>query len=151
MNNHFQIFDIAPNLDLNSNDLEEKYLELQLQFHPDLFINKSQDKQEKAKISSSNINNAYEILKDPLKRAIHFLEINNIFIDSIKPDNILLIEIVEIKEKLAEANENEANLIKKDLEERKRNLYQEIISLTNKNLIIEASKKIILFKYLDNI
>jgi molecular chaperone HscB len=65
MNNHFQIFDIAPNLDLNSNDLEEKYLELQLQFHPDLFINKSQDKQEKAKISSSNINNAYEILKDP--------------------------------------------------------------------------------------
>jgi thymidylate kinase len=71
------------------------------------------------------------------------LEINNIFIDSIKPDNILLIEIVEIKEKLAEANENEANLIKKDLEERKRNLYQEIISLTNKNLIIEASKKII--------
>jgi molecular chaperone HscB len=151
MNNHFQIFDIAPNLDLNSNDLEEKYLELQLQFHPDLFINKSQDKQEKAKISSSNINSAYEILKDPLKRAIHFLEINNIFIDSIKPDNILLIEIVEIKETLAEADENEANLIKKDLEERKRNLYQEIISLTNKNLIIEASKKIILFKYLDNI
>jgi molecular chaperone HscB len=151
MNNHFQIFDIAPNLDLNSNDLEEKYLELQLQFHPDLFINKSQDKQEKAKISSSNINNAYEILKDPLKRAIHFLEINNIFIDSIKPDNILLIEIMEIKETLAEADENEANLIKKDLEERKRNLYQEIISLTNKNLIIEASKKIILFKYLDNI
>lgn len=151
MNNHFQIFNITPNLDLNFNDLEEKYLELQLQFHPDLFINQSQDQKEKAKILSSNINNAYEVLKDPLKRAIHFLEINNIFIDSIKPDNILLIEIMEIKETLEGSDENEANLIKKNLEERKINLYKEIISLTNKNLITEASKKIILFKYLDNI
>lgn len=151
MNNYFQIFNITPNLDLNFNDLEEKYLELQLQFHPDLFINQSQDQKEKAKILSSNINNAYEILKDPLKRAIHFLEINNIFIDSIKPDNILLIEIMEIKETLEESDENEANLIKKNLEERKKDLYKEIISLTNKNLITEASKKIILFKYLDNI
>lgn len=151
MNNHFQIFDITPNLDLNLNDLEEKYLELQLRFHPDLFINQSQDQQKKAKILSSDINNAYEILKDPLKRAIHFLEINNIFIDSIKLNNVLLIEIMEIKETLAESDENEANLIKKDLKRRKENLYQEIISLTNKNLIIEASKKIILFKYLDNI
>ena len=58
---------------------------------------------------------------------------------------------MEIKETLEGSDENEANLIKKNLEERKINLYKEIISLTNKNLITEASKKIILFKYLDNI
>ena len=100
---------------------------MQLQFHPDLLINKTQKEQELAKIKISQINNAYEILKDPLKRAIYFLEINNIFIDSIKPDNMLLVDIMEIKEELEEGNEEKVNLIKADLKKRKEDLYQEII------------------------
>ena len=100
MSNYFEIFDLSPKLDLDLNSLEEQYLQLQLQFHPDLLIHKTQKEQELAKIKISQINNAYEILKDPLKRAIYFLEINNIFIDSIKPDNMLLVDIMEIKEEL---------------------------------------------------
>ncbi|MDA7705487.1 Fe-S protein assembly co-chaperone HscB [Rickettsiales bacterium] len=149
--NYFKIFDITPNLDLCPKKLEEKYLDLQLQFHPDLLINKSIKEQENSKTQSSNINNAYEILQDPLKRAIHLLEINNIFIDSIGPDNMLLMEIMEIKEDLEGSDLNKIKIIKQDLEKRKNNLYQEIIKLTNQNLILEASKKIILLKYLSNI
>ena len=73
MKNHFEIFNINPSLDLNMDFIEEKYLELQLKSHPDLMINKSPEAQQKAANDSSNINNAYEILKDPLKRAIYFL------------------------------------------------------------------------------
>jgi len=151
MSNYFEIFDLSPKLDLDLNSLEEQYLQLQLQFHPDLLINKTQKEQELAKIKISQINNAYEILKDPLKRAIYFLEINNIFIDSIKPDNMLLVDIMEIKEELEEGNEEKVNLIKADLKKRKEDLYQEIINLSNKNLISDISQKVVLLKYLSSI
>ena len=151
MSNYFEIFDLSPKLDLDLNSLEEQYLQLQLQFHPDLLIHKTQKEQELAKIKISQINNAYEILKDPLKRAIYFLEINNIFIDSIKPDNMLLVDIMEIKEELEEGNEEKVNLIKADLKKRKEDLYQEIINLSNKNLISDISQKVVILKYLSSI
>jgi len=151
MKNHFEIFNINPSLDLNMDFIEEKYLELQLKSHPDLMINKSPEAQQKAANDSSNINNAYEILKDPLKRAIYFLEINNIFIDSIKPDNMLLMEIMEIKEEFEMADKKKREVIKKDLKNKIDLLYQEITALTNKNNIAKAGEKIVLLKYLSNL
>tara|TARA_Y100000389_G_scaffold204554_1_gene257941 strand:+ start:2508 stop:2963 length:456 start_codon:yes stop_codon:yes gene_type:complete len=151
MKNHFEIFNINPRLDLNMDFIEEKYLELQLKSHPDLMINKSPEAQQKAANDSSNINNAYEILKDPLKRAIYFLEINNIFIDSIKPDNMLLMEIMEIKEEFEMADKKKREVIKKDLKNKIDLLYQEITALTNKNNIAKAGEKIVLLKYLSKL
>lgn len=151
MKNHFEIFNINPSLDLNMDFIEEKYLELQLKSHPDLMINKSPEAQQKAANDSSNINNAYEILKDPLKRAIYFLEINNIFIDSIKPDNMLLMEIMEIKEEFEMADKKKREVIKKDLKNKIDLLYQEITALTNKNNIAKAGEKIVLLKYLSKL
>ncbi len=151
MKNHFEIFNINPSLDLNMDFIEEKYLELQLKSHPDLMINKSPEEQQKAANDSSNINNAYEILKDPLKRAIYFLEINNIFIDSIKPDNMLLMEIMEIKEEFEMADKKKREVIKKDLKNKIDLLYQEITALTNKNNIAKAGEKIVLLKYLSKL
>tara|TARA_Y100000385_G_scaffold176425_1_gene182322 strand:+ start:1002 stop:1457 length:456 start_codon:yes stop_codon:yes gene_type:complete len=151
MKNHFEIFNINPRLDLNMDFIEEKYLELQLKSHPDLMINKSPEEQQKAANDSSNINNAYEILKDPLKRAIYFLEINNIFIDSIKPDNMLLMEIMEIKEEFEMADKKKREVIKKDLKNKIDLLYQEITALTNKNNIAKAGEKIVLLKYLSKL
>ena len=151
MKNHFEIFNINPSLDLNMDFIEEKYLELQLKSHPDLMINKSPEAQQKAANDSSNINNAYEILKDPLKRAIYFLEINNIFIDSIKPDNMLLMEIKEIKEEFEMADKKKREVIKKDLKNKIDLLYQEITALTNKNNIAKAGEKIVLLKYLSKL
>lgn len=151
MKNHFEIFNINPSLDLNMDFIEEKYLELQLKSHPDLMINKSPEAQQKAANDSSNINNAYEILKDPLKRAIYFLEINNIFIDSIKPDNMLLMEIMEIKEEFEMADKKKREVIKKDLKNKINLLYQEITALTNKNNIAKAGEKIVLLKYLSKL
>jgi molecular chaperone HscB len=149
--NYFQIFNIEPNLDLCCKNLENKYLDLQSKFHPDLLINKTKKEQEQYMVQTSNINNAYEVLKNPLKRAIHFLEINNIFIDSIKPNNMILTEIMEIKMDIESSNMEQKKILQQDLMIKKDNLYQEIISLTNQNLINQACDKIILLKFLDNI
>ena len=151
MKNYFEIFDIIPRLDLDIDFIEEKYLELQLKSHPDLMINKSLKEQREAENNNIKINNAYEILKDPLKRAVYFLEINNIFIDSIKPDNMLLMEIMEIKENFEDADEKRIKLMKKELDERKNNIYKEIIDLINEKNINGATQKIILLKYLSNL
>jgi Fe-S protein assembly co-chaperone HscB len=111
-------------------------------------INGSETEQKIAKSDSSEVNNAYETLNDPLKRAIYFLKINNIFIDSIKLDNMLL---TEIKEEIEDGNEERVNLIKKELEKRRTNLYHEIIELTSVDDIDKAVNKVILLKYLSNL
>lgn len=152
MLNYFKILQLDTKLDIDLQILEKKYLELQLKYHPDLLINQSQNTQLEAQITTSNINNAYETLKDPLKRAIHLLEINNIFIDNIHPDPEILMEIMEIKEELEnEQDQSKINKIKETLAKRKVDIYKEIINLTNNGQIDIASKQIILLKYLTNI
>lgn len=152
MLNYFKILQLDTKLDIDLQILEKKYLELQLKYHPDLLINQSQNTQLEAQITTSNINNAYETLKDPLKRAIHLLEINNIFIDNTHPDPEILMEIMEIKEELEnEQDQSKINKIKETLAKRKVDIYKEIINLTNNGQIDIASKQIILLKYLTNI
>jgi molecular chaperone HscB len=60
---------------------------------------------------SMDINQAYKILKNPLKRAQHLLQLQGIIVgsdaDSVKPSNDLLMEIMELREHLDEERDTE--------------------------------------------
>jgi hypothetical protein len=64
---------------------------------------------------------------------------------------MILTEIMEIKMDIESSNMEQKKILQQDLMIKKDNLYQEIISLTNQNLINQACDKIILLKFLDNI
>ena len=55
--------------------LEKKYLQLQKQIHPDLFVDKSMRERRYASQQSSMANQAYEVLKDPVQRGHYLLKI----------------------------------------------------------------------------
>ncbi len=106
--NYFSLFGLPVDYALDEAQLERTYLELQRAFHPDRFATKPQAEKLAALTKASTINDGYEILKSPRKRAEYLLSLENIFVngerDNRKPNADLLVESMEQREALAEAN-----------------------------------------------
>lgn len=159
--NYFEIFTLEPSFVIDQNDLEIKYLEFQKRFHPDSLISDDLKHQVSSISDSILINQAYQILKNPLKRAAYLLKLQGIDIDAespiIKPDREIIIAILELREKVAEminlADDKEQikkSLIKKIKEEIKllMNEFSDCFSQKDK---LKAAQKLIRAKYLDKI
>ena len=133
---YFTLLSLPQTFDLNPAALEAAYFAAQRQYHPDRFAGKSAEEKLKAAQKSSDVNEAYNTLKHPLKRAKHLLSIHGITVldeaNSAKPDQSLLIEIMELQEAIAEGNKPDITALitacEKDL------------SAAFKNNIFEAAK-----------
>lgn len=150
--NHFQIFDIKEKFDINLSDLEDKYLKLQQQFHPDT----AKDPID-AEINSILINKAYKILKNPISRGIHLLELKGININSeeciVKPTHENLMFIMNLREEISE-NKNDEKKIEEIRKEIKKLIEEEMLQASNflsLDQYQEAAQKLIKIKYLDKI
>ena len=62
------------NIDLNK--LKKSYRIIQAEIHPDKFVSASQIEKEQSLIKSTEINDAYQTLKNPIKRARYLIQIN---------------------------------------------------------------------------
>ncbi len=102
MTSYFEIFSISPAFDLDISVLEVAYFKAQRQYHPDRFVGKPPAEKMAALQKSIDINQAYEILKNSLKRAQHLLRLQGVVVgtdaDTIKPNQELLMEIMELRE-----------------------------------------------------
>lgn len=111
MISYFSLLNISPAFDLDLTALEAEYFKAQRQYHPDRFVGKPAEERNQALQKSININQAYETLKNPLKRSQYLLQLQGIIVgtdsDSIKPSHELLTEIIELREHLAEGKEIE--------------------------------------------
>lgn len=74
--NDFQLFGLAPRFALERAALDERWKQLQRQVHPDRFAAQDSAAQRVAMQWSVRINEAYNRLKDPLKRAAYWCELN---------------------------------------------------------------------------
>ncbi len=127
--NHFERFDLEENFELDLDLLEEKYLAFQQLFHPDKLVHKNKEEQIDLEHNSILINESYEILKDPLKRAIYLLKLKGINIDSdsceIKPDNATLIKNLELRELIFETSDKSTlNEIRKSCQNELKSILQ---------------------------
>src|SRR3989338_1816782 len=99
MKNFFTLFELPIKFSLDLDALEQKYFSFQRQFHP--------DKAGVAEIKNSmDINEAFEVLKNPLRRAAHILQLNGIDVEqdgvALKPDMATLEKVLEIQEKIVD-------------------------------------------------
>jgi molecular chaperone HscB len=103
----FSLLSILPAYDLDPKALEAQYFSAQRRLHPDRFIGKPDAERLAALQQSATINQAYDTLKDPLKRAQYLLLLQGIFVgtekDTIKPSQELLVEMMELRESIDEA------------------------------------------------
>ena len=106
--NFFEIFSIAVGWQISIRDLDTRYRQLQLAFHPDRYASAGQTEQRLAVQTASLINQAYDTLKSPLKRAQYLLELNNIDADQdshITSDSAFLMRQMALREALSDIRE----------------------------------------------
>ena len=72
----FEIFGLAPKFAVERTALDARWKELQREAHPDRFATADAQAQRQAMQWSVRINEAYQRLKDPVKRASYLCELN---------------------------------------------------------------------------
>ncbi len=103
--NYFQLFDINVSFDVNLNQLSQTYQNLQKAVHPDRFAHASSQEQLLAVQKSAEINDAYQTLKQPLKRAEYILTLRGVDMPNEQQsfsDNAFLMQQMELREMLAD-------------------------------------------------
>jgi molecular chaperone HscB len=93
-------------------ELDRRYFALQRQLHPDRFASRSARERAVSQSQAVALNEAYEILKDPLSRAEYMLKLHGVDVNpdgcNTVRDPTLLMEQMERREALAEAATREA-------------------------------------------
>ncbi len=70
---HFALFELQPSFTLDLEQLAARYRELARAVHPDRFADASEREQRRALEQSASLNEAYQTLKSPAKRARYLL------------------------------------------------------------------------------
>lgn len=96
----FKIFSLPYDYDINFEKLEKCFLNLQLKLHPDKFVNSDEKEKLFSGIHSANINESYNTIVDPIRRAGALLKILIDFDLKEKTinDKEILFEIMELEE-----------------------------------------------------
>ena len=99
------------NIDLNR--LQKSYRIIQSEIHPDKFVSASQIEKNQSLIKSTEVNDAYQTLKNPIKRARYLIKINlnSEENNSILPHNFLM-QQMEWEEHLESISEQKSELEK---------------------------------------
>lgn len=87
----YQILGIEKVYALDMKQLEQRYFEMQRKAHPDQFVNASSEQKVRALKLSTELNQAYAILKDPVQRALILLEMNGIKPLKHEPETLMLV------------------------------------------------------------
>ncbi len=133
MQNHFELFGLAPAFALEAEALERSYRDIQSKVHPDRFAHAG-DAERRASLQwTTRVNEAYRTLKDPVQRARHLLELRGVDVafetNTAMPADFL-VQQMALRESLEEAVEAKdgASLdsLRKGLVEEKRKLEKQI-------------------------
>lgn len=110
--NHFRRLGVEPAFDLDLDAIEKRYLGFQRAIHPDRFAAKPAKERALAEAQSVSLNEAYETLKDPLRRAAYLLKLKGVAAaidkDETMRDPELLMEAMEAREALGAAESVDA-------------------------------------------
>lgn len=104
---HFARLGLAVSFDIDASELERRYFDMQRLLHPDRFAAKPARERALSQQQAASLNDAYEILKDPLSRADYMI---HLFLTKAPPEGCnlvndaeLLTETIELREALSEA------------------------------------------------
>lgn len=103
--NYFELFGLPARFDLDREQLAERYRELQRAVHPDRYANAGAQERRLAVQRAAQINEAFQVLRNPLTRAKYLLELHGVQVDdgqNTAMDPEFLMEQMELREALAE-------------------------------------------------
>ncbi len=114
----FGLLGLPSRFAIDRGELEQRYLELSKQVHPDRFINADAGERVAALQKSMQLNDAYKTLRKPAPRAEYLLAREGVTIGANEQlDPTFLLEILELREELAEAKRRGDRVLLGRLEE----------------------------------
>ncbi len=104
---HFRRLGLARGFEIDRAVIERRYFDLQRRLHPDRFATRTAREKALSQAQAVGLNEAFETLADPLRRAIYLLHLAGIDVLSEGcnqiTDPIILMEAMELREALADA------------------------------------------------
>lgn len=108
MSDPFATLGLHPAFDIDRSELEAKYRALQKALHPDRFAQAPVQERRMSLERAVRVNEAYRLLKDDLARAKALLALRGVEVSDEPPaDPELLMEVMELREELAEARSSQ--------------------------------------------
>ena len=109
---YFAMFELPRKLWIEMGGLEKKFLQLSWKLHPDNFVKASPEEREISLKRSSELNDAYRTLRDPVGRVEYLLAIEGARVEGKNKQQAppeLLEEVFELNESLDELREAKAS------------------------------------------
>lgn len=100
--NYFELYDLPLNFNPDQNLVKQQFYALSKKYHPDFYINESEDRQNEVLDLSTLNNKAFQVLKDPQKRLHYILELKGQLIEgeSYSLPQDFLMEMMDVNETL---------------------------------------------------
>ncbi len=100
---HFELLGLSRQFELDDSFLSSQFISLQRRFHPDKFATASAQERLLAVQKTAQINDAYQTLKDPIRRAEYLLLLNGFQLDDesqTMQDTEFLLQQLALREEL---------------------------------------------------
>lgn len=153
MDNYFALLSLPESYALSQSALEAAYFAAQRATHPDRFVGRPESERTAAILKSQGVNDAYEALKNPLTRAEHLLALHDIVVapENNKPPTMLLMEMMELREQIAQAaaiGALELARVIEDVKRATRDCEQRLAELCNGQRWLDAAPETLRLSYL---
>ncbi len=103
--NYFELFGFAESFEIDQDLLAEKYRQIQSEFHPDRFVNATDQERRISVQTTAYVNEAYATLKSDLKRSHYLLKLSDIAFNAdteTSSDGEFLMQTMELHEQVEE-------------------------------------------------
>ncbi|NQX39893.1 molecular chaperone HscB [Pedobacter steynii] len=102
MIDYFEFYGLPVSFNPDAGLVKKKFYELSKKYHPDFYINETEDKQEEVLELSTVNNKAYQVLSDPQKRLHYILELKGQLTEgeNYKLPQDFLMEMMDVNEAL---------------------------------------------------
>jgi len=132
----FELFNLPVSFEVNLKALSARFREAQRAAHPDKFANAGEAERRLSVQMAARINEAYQVLKDPLSRGRYLLELRGVALDDADTafDGAFLMEQMELRERLADVKDSaepaqQLQAVANDIAGHSRDLIGEMASL----------------------
>ena len=107
--NYFELFNLPEKFQIDSVKLQENYRSIQKEIHPDRFATSTENEKTQSMIKSTQVNDAYQTLKSPTKRAKYILSLHK-SVEKITLPSDFLMQQMEWEEHLENIEKNNKEL-----------------------------------------
>ncbi len=144
---HFELFGLSPAFALDPASLDAAYRALQARVHPDRFAHAGDAERRASMQATVRINEAYRVLKSPVLRAAHLLELNGVDVafetDTAMPGDFLMQQLA-LREQIEEAKDAAGlDAVRKDLVDQKAEIERQLAQRIDAARDYEAAKVLV--------